>query len=312
MNQVPILNLRTADRTWRANLLAGDSPTAVAGLLERLPLDLPVVQESWSRDVFVGTAPVALPVGPGDERAPYQYPGLLMYDPKYDRLAVCYGDGRLQDGFAPIEAVALAAVAGDLRELEAFGRSLQFDGVQTLRLEVGDEPGPVPVSAPETGRRVTVSLGDAVATAVLLEERTPKTADLFASLLPLSGFGTNSISSGPFTRFWNEAGGPEGQTLLEVDEDESRQLIGGSTNRYFSPVVAAPGYLYYNQTPSYQGIRIAARAATIQRGMMGPSGKSKLVCFGQLIGDWSHFRAATESLVEVGARPMRFDLIKVT
>jgi hypothetical protein len=146
------------------------------------------------------------------------------------------------------------------------------------------------------GHCIVVTLGDVKATARLLEAESPHVTASFVKLLPLVGQATNTHSSGPLVRFWNPAGGPEGETPLELGEDDSGQVI------------LYPGFLYYLPTPPWRGIRIAAREATVMKGAVGGGGSTRLVPLARMEGDWSAFSEAAATLSTSGARQLRFEL----
>jgi hypothetical protein len=145
------------------------------------------------------------------------------------------------------------------------------------------------------GRTIEVAFDRVVLTATLLEEQSPGVTSAFADLLPLSGMATNTVSSGPLTRFWNPAGGAEGETPLESDPQDRGQTI------------LYPGYLYYLPTSPWRGIRIA-REATIMRGPVGESAP-QLIPLARFDGDWSDFATTAECLPREGAKPLAFRLL---
>jgi hypothetical protein len=222
----------------------------------------------------------------GDRQYGYQQPGLLMLDPKTGQLALCFGRGRLHDALGPIPAVPFAEIGGDLGELTARGERLQFDGAQAIAVYASDDQRSPLADPPLKGRRIVITLASARAEAVLLEEASPQGAAASAAALPLVGRATNTYSSGPLTRFWNAAGGAEGETPLDVPEAEvnTSTLYGGG---------------YYLSTRPWRGIRMSAQEPTAMGG-----GRSQLAPLFRFVGDWSGFAEQAAKLTMEGQRDM--------
>jgi hypothetical protein len=91
------------------------------------------------------------------------------------------------------------------------------------------------------------------------------------------------------TRFWNAAGGAEGETPLEVPDAEvtTSTLYGGG---------------YYLNTSPWRGIRISAQEPTAMGG-----GRSQLAPLFRFVGDWSDFAAQAARLTMEGRRELRID-----
>jgi hypothetical protein len=300
------LDVTVGDRIFRARVLDGRAEHGTAALLDTLPINAQVVQDEWSRDFMEVVGGPRLEVERSDHSVAFQYPGLLVVDQEHGRLSICYGQARLQDGSGPLRAVPLAEIGGDLSALEAFGRSLQFDGAQSFTITRSvDQETPVAPLEPE-GRRLLVTLGDARVSAVLLEAVSPYTTTALDRLLPLVGTATNTVSSGPLTRFWNPAGGPEGETPLEREADGSAESIVSATGDTRQQVLY-PGFMYYLPSRPWRGIRVAFREATIMKGILAGESPS-LVPLAQFVGDWSAARDAAERLRFVGSTPMRIEL----
>lgn len=246
-----------------------------------------------------------------DEPVAFQHPGLVMIEPAAGGVSICYGQGRLQNGFGPLSPVPIAQMGGDTRAFERFGRSLQFDGAKQLTIRQSkDQESPSAPAWSASGRRIAVQLGEARVIARLLEDRNPETCAAFATTLPLSGTGTNTVSSGPLVRYWNPDGGPEGETPLETEADEARQRIESPTARSYKHVILYPGHLYYNTTWPWRGIRIAAREATVMKGPVPGTGSPVLIPIAAFEGDWSAFRREAARLHLDGAKPMRFEVLE--
>lgn len=289
-----LLEVRVADNRWLA-----ETSEAVSGpsLRRILPLQMRAVQSEWSGDVMDLFDGPPLDLASTAEPCPFQYPGQLVYEARTGRLALCFGEGRWQDGFGPLEAIPVARIVTGLDTLREFGLRLQFAGAQPLTIAVAD-PATAPLPAEDAaaeGRRIEIELGDAVAHGVLLERTSPGLAGALGALLPLRGTATNTYASGPLTRFWNEAGGPEGATTLDVADASAvarRQSL------------ASPGYVYYMPTAPYNGLRIAARSATVMKSALPGGGRSPLLPVAKLVDDWQAFRAAAADLRFTGALTM--------
>lgn len=303
------IDVTIGDTTFRAEMLSEASPNATGALIGALPLTGRVIQDAWSRDfMLVKDGPTRRLPG-GDRAVPFQHPGLLVHDPESGNLALCYGQGRLQDGFGPIRAVVVAQLGGDMLELERLGRSLQFEGAKPIAIKFSEDQARPLDQAPEPeGRRVQVTLGTATTEGVLLEKRAPQTTKALAGLLPLFGMATNTVSSGPLARFWNPAGGPEGETPLDAPEDEVLTKIQSPVDRFYRQSILYPGFIYYNPEHPWRGLRMAAREATIMKGAV-PSAAPTLVPVIQLVGDWSAIRAAAERLGVDGSTEMRIAFV---
>ena len=270
-------------------MLANHAPVTVERFSKALPIEGRAFQDQYSAQIMRITS--ALNVLPSDDRAyGYQQPGLLMLDPTTSQLALCFGRGRLQNALAPIGAIPIAEIGGDLTELNAHGDRLQFDGAAPIRFSLSaDQESPL-ADPPLTGRGITLTLNGIRAAAVLLEDISPTATQAFAAVLPAKGTATNTYASGPLTRFWNSNGGPQGETPLEVPEAEvnANTLYGGG---------------YYLPTRPWRGIRIAAVEPTA----MG-NGRSLLAPVFRLVGDWSEFARQAATLTMEGQKDLRIEL----
>lgn len=291
------VEVQLAHLALRARLLTTLSPRCAEALRGLVPLRLTIAHDEWSGEMLrsTGALPDAVPLV--DAAVPFQHPGLVVVERATRNLAICYGQGRLQDGFGPLAAIPLAQIGGDLSALAEVGRSLQFSGAAALQLSAAsDQHSPLAEPPAAKGRSIQLVLGGVVAKATLLEESAPRTTAAFARLLPLVGTVTNTVSSGPLIRFWNPDGGPEGETPLDVDPQEPDQAI------------LYPGYLYYLPQRPWRGIRIAARAATVMKGAVGGGGNIRLVPIARLAGDWSSFSEKAAKLMIEGAQDLRIEM----
>lgn len=284
------IEITVGGATRVARVLDERAPHTAGRLRDILPLSARMVQDEWSGAVL-RSMEVTPSLPAGDVPAPYQYPGLLVACPD-GRIALCYGEGRLQDAFGPIRAVPVAEVLDFDVAFAECCRAVQFAGATEVAIRERSS-----TAAPEgssVAPRITLALGRATASATLLVDASPVLLRSFRSLLPLKGRATNTYSSGPLTRFWNDDGGPEGETPMEYAEAEA-----GAAHR-----VLRPGHIYYQPERPWRGIRIPLQDATTMRGALGGAGL-RLLPLARLEGDWSAVAAEARGLIEGGARPMR-------
>jgi hypothetical protein len=273
----------------RARLFEDRAPASVAAFRKALPVSATAFQDQYSSQLMRVTSRLEV-AGGGDRQYGYQYPGLVMLDPASGQLAVCFGRGRLQNAFGPLPAVPIAEIGGDLAECNRLGDRLQFDGAGPIAFEAAkDQQSPL-AEPPERGRRIVLTLAGARIEAVLLEDVSPSGTAALAAALPLTGTATNTYGSGPLTRFWNAAGGPQGETPLEVPDAEvtASTLYGGG---------------YYLNTKPWRGIRMSVQEPTAMGG-----GRSTLAPLFRFVGDWSAFSAQAAALSMEGQKEMRIEL----
>ena len=282
------VDIEFASLKLRARMLANYAPLTVDAFCNALPIEGRAFQDQYSAQIMRITS--RLEVNPAGDRAfGYQYSGLLMLDPTTSQLALCFGRGRLQNALAPIGAIPIAEIGGDLTELNLRGDRLQFDGAASIRFSLSEDQESPLADPPLNGQRIALMLGGVRADAVLLESISPRATRAFAAALPVSGYATNTYASGPLTRFWNSTGGPQGETPLEVPENE----LSAST-------LYAGGY--YLATRPWRGIRIAAQEPTA----MG-NGRSQLAPVFRFVGDWSAFATQTLTLTMEGQKELRIE-----
>jgi hypothetical protein len=282
------IDIRFESLQLRARLLGRWAPATVATFQDALPIESRAVQDQYSAQIMRITT--RLDVAPAADRAfGYQPAGLLMLDPTTGELALCFGRGRLQNALGPIGAIPIAEIGGDLDELARRGEQLQFEGARPIQFCLSQDQESPLADPPLKGPRITLTLAGACAEAILLEELSPRAATAFAAVLPLTGKATNTYASGPLTRFWNPAGGPQGETPLDVPESE----VTAST-------LYAGGY--YLPTPPWRGIRIAAQEPTAMGG-----GRSLLAPVFRFVGDWSAFAAQAATLTMDGQKELRIE-----
>ena len=290
-----IVEIVTPGPTLRARLLRDRAPATAATIAARLPFDAVMQLDEWSG--FVARIRPAHPFATAgtDEIVAFAYPGLVMVDPATGDLAICFGQGRLQNGFGPQPAIPVMEIGGDIEAFRPHGIRLQYDGPMRVSVRrAADQDAPLVAWRREKGRRISVELGDARAEADLLEESAPVTTASLVSKLPLAGIGTNTFLSGPLVRL-RDRDGSEAELALETAEREATHTI------------LYPGYLYYRPIRP-RGLRIAARDATTMGGGVVGSG-TPLVPIARLDGDWSSFRAEAAALPGRGMRPLRLALL---
>ncbi len=273
----------------RARLLGEVAPNAVAAFRSILPVRSRAYQDQYSAQVMRTDARLSTDAR-GDHAYGYQQPGLLMLDPLSGQVALCFGRGRLQNALAPLAAIPLAEIGGDLGELTARGDRLQFEGAKPIEFRLStDQSSPLAEPA-HRGRRLIVTLDGVRAEAVLLEDLSPGTTAALVAALPAEGKATNTYASGPLTRFWNRTGGKEGETPLDAPDGEATAttLYGGG---------------YYLPAKPWRGIRISAQEPTAMGG-----GRLALTPLFRFTGDWSAFRAVTARLTLEGEKEMRLEL----
>lgn len=290
------LDLTVGDVRLRARVLSERSPQAADILEHLLPIDGLAVQDPWSGQILeirhekkpsladVADAPVF-----------YQHPGLVVMD-RAGRIAVCFGEARFQNGAGPIVGFPIAEIGGDLKDLAEVGASLSVEGAREARLALSsDQSSSLPAPPIPRGRQFTIELSGIRATAVLLEDTAPKTTAALAEFLPLIGTATNTVWSGPLTRFWNPSGGPEGETPLEVELDNVAQVL------------LYPGFIYYLPVHPWRGLRISTVDTTMMKGSMNGGDGMAMIPVAKFIDDWSAFREEAEKLIVEGAKEMRID-----
>src|SRR5439155_10362504 len=101
------VELSVAGKTFRGRILDDRSPSAARALRARLPLDASLVLDEWSGFIARIRLSIPLVTTGGDPIVAFAHPGLVMLDPANGDLAICFGQGRLQNGLGPIPALPL-------------------------------------------------------------------------------------------------------------------------------------------------------------------------------------------------------------
>jgi hypothetical protein len=292
-------------------VLGGKNEELAAQFMKALPLAGEAIQDSWSGEVLrLGVTIDELELG---DREPlfFMYPGLISVDVARKELVLCYGQGRLSDGRGPRPTLPVAELLTDLDDLGRWGVHADTRGAVPVSVADCDPISEDTLASLDpTGTRITVTLGDASASAVLLEETAPLTCAALLRRLPLEGAGTNTIFSGPLVRFWNKDGGPNGETPLEERGQQyepsletspvERTRAGRGLTISGEPYqeLLYPGYLYYLPRRPWRGIRIAAGDPTKMGGALVP--------FAKFVGDWSAFSEVATLLTREGGKDMTF------
>src|SRR5204863_4546604 len=107
-----VLELVTPGPTLRARLLRERAPGAVAAITAHLPFEATLMIDEWSGFVARIRPPSPISAGAGDEIVAFAYPGLVMLDPATGDLAICFGQGRLQNGLGPQPAIPVMEIGG--------------------------------------------------------------------------------------------------------------------------------------------------------------------------------------------------------
>lgn len=290
------IDIEIADAVFRAELLDTRSPHATEALWNALPFEGRAAHGQWSGAIFRMLEHAPFDLAQRDRAWGFQHPGLVVFEPNAGELAICYGQGRLVAPTAIVTPIPVAEIGGDLQPLAKLGVSFQFDGAKPIRFRRSDDQQAPPAAPPAlAGRKIELRLGAATATATLLEDSAPHATAALAALLPASGRATNTYSGGPLTRFWNAAGGPEGETPLEVEDLEPGQPL------------LYPGYIYYLPSRPWRGIRIPYEATAMGGASSGPS--PRLVPLARFDGDWSAFKDEASRILIEGAKPMALRLL---
>lgn len=293
------LRVRLGGTTFSARVLDEAPPQGIESLKAALPLTATVLQEEWSGAMLKTVDPV-VPELDATGAIPefYQSPGRLYFEVRSGALALCYGPGRLQTAAAPQPTVAIAEVTSAESEFARVCGMVQFEGATALVIEESSDAAAAPSHASPSDGRVRIVLDGVAASASLLSVEHPTICASFRSKLPMAGVATNTHSSGPLLRFWNEAEETQGETVLDLPANEAE----------LTQTVLAPSYIYYLPKVGFRGIRIPFRHPTVMRSAVIGGGMG-LIAVARFDGDWSAFRAAAERLRWEGALKIRFESI---
>jgi hypothetical protein len=129
-------------------------------------------------------------------------------------------------------------------------------------------------------RKIDVTLGDATAIAVLLEDIAPRTCRAVWEKLPFTVRAVNGRWSGP-------------ALYAPIDLEVDREIENETT---FMP----PGLVVYN--PRHKGLSISYGNAQFRE----PVGATYVTAFARLDGDFSAFLSVAGKLLVEGAKPLTF------
>jgi hypothetical protein len=278
---------------FQARLLDERAPRTTSALWDVLPFSGRAVHAQWSGDMFrmYDHLPITSIDAPENGVA-FQYPGLVVYYPPIHELAVCYGTARFRGAASALTVTPVAEIPADqVDRLAKRASKLQWDGAAPFALRrATTTPVEGSTASSATGRRIQVELGNAVATARLLEETAPRTCAAFLKVLPLEGPATNTKWSGDVTRFWGPVDGERGAIGLNMAPE-------AATPFHF------PGMIYYHS--DWDGIRMCYGNGQ-QSGAFNVSALTPLARFE---GDWSAVRSQASGLFLEGSKRLRFRLL---
>lgn len=282
--------LRIGGRDFAARPLGGASRRAE--ILGSLPGTVRLVQDEWSGALLksVETSPGEAPSADG-ARYTYQYAGLLGYEPVDGRLVLAYGDAKSQVTEVLRPVVPLAVVEHDLDALAKTCNAVQFNGA--LGMTLAEVAPPVRETPPAD---FVIALGDVRAPAAFRADADAELVRGFTDLLPMTGTATNTHSSGPLTRFWNDLGGEEGETPLPLGESANLQRV------------LRPGHMFYLPKPPWRGFRLALREPTIMRSAVG-GGASSLAPLAVVLDRLDDLTEVAAALPMTGRVPLRFEAV---
>ncbi|WP_022885315.1 hypothetical protein [Glaciibacter superstes] len=268
---------------------------AIAGGLDPAQFLLPqgkfrLGQDQWSGALLTSLGPVASSGSPeaGIElRYPYQYLGLVGYEPVSRRITLGYGDAKSQAAEVIRPIVPIGVIETNTTRLQELARAAQFDGAAATivrEVDVADTQA--------DAADMHVTLGDVTAPLVFRADADPALIEAVRDLLPMRGTATNTYAGGPITRFWNELGGREGETPLPLTSSATTQVL-------------APGGLYYLPSEPWRGFRFVLREPTIMRSAVA-GGALKLAPVAMVNGSLEGLAAIAATLRADGRQRMTF------
>jgi hypothetical protein len=110
------------------------APKTVAGVLDLLPVTIPMIHAAWSGDIVMSTQ--RFPLGFTEKENETRLPrvGDMSWDPMYGELAFTYGTAecRMPSGFNTI--VVYGSLQTGLDDFAAWCRARRFEGQAEVRL----------------------------------------------------------------------------------------------------------------------------------------------------------------------------------
>jgi hypothetical protein len=114
------------------------APRTAAGVLNLLPLSIPVVHAIWSGDMVMSTRSYKLGFADKENETRLPRVGDLSWDPHYGELAFTYGTAecRMPSGFNTV--VVYGSMQSGLDEFASFCRARRFEGLGEVRISAAD------------------------------------------------------------------------------------------------------------------------------------------------------------------------------
>lgn len=114
------------------------APRTAAGVIDLLPVEIPVVHVAWSGDMVMSVPAFDLGFKEKENQARITRVGDLSWDPDYGELAFTYGTVECRMPTGPHAVVVYGSLTTGLDELAKFCRARRFEGVGTIRLSAAD------------------------------------------------------------------------------------------------------------------------------------------------------------------------------
>ena len=111
-------------------------PESVAGLIQLLPLEIPVIHVAWSGEMIMSTRAYDLGIKHKENETRLPRTGDISWDPFFGEIAFTYGTAecKMQTGYNTI--AILGQLKTGLDEFEAFCRARRFEGTGQVRLSL--------------------------------------------------------------------------------------------------------------------------------------------------------------------------------
>lgn len=128
------LRIAFEDQVAIAVLYNDGAPLTVAGVVAKLPLEVPVVHVAWSGDMVMSARQFPVDVPQHENRVRLVQPGDLSWDPSYGELAFTYGVAECKLPSGPNTVAVYGGIVENLRGFADFCRRRRFEGIGTLRM----------------------------------------------------------------------------------------------------------------------------------------------------------------------------------
>lgn len=109
-------------------------PRTAAAILERLPLEIPVVHVAWSGDMIMSTEAYELGFHERENRTRLPHVGDISWDPASGEIAFTYGTAECRLPSGENTVTVFGGLATALPDFAAFCRARRFEGQSTVRL----------------------------------------------------------------------------------------------------------------------------------------------------------------------------------